>query len=126
MRDLVISSLLIALLFCSCRMRSSSSQPVSDSTVTAEMALEGVSNYCHDQYDWSVAKENPDMMYITMGDETESEFKVIFRSYTGAFVFFYVQKAGGNTRMAEYVPALDIEDEAGSFDLFDYLGKADK
>ncbi len=122
MRDLVISSLLIALLFCSCRMKTSDSKSFSGSTITAEMALEGVSNYCHDQYDWSIAEDNPDMMYIT-GDETESEYKVVFRSYTGAFVYFYVDKASGTTRMVEHVPALDIEDETGSFNLTDYITK---
>lgn len=123
MRNLVISSLLIALLFCSCRTRTSESESASGSAITAEMALEGVSNYCHDQYDWSVAEDNPSMMYVTMGDETKSEYKVVFRSYTGAFVYFYVDKASGSTRMVEYVPALDMEDEAGSFDLFDYIKK---
>ena len=27
------------------------------SEITAEMAFEGVSNYCHSAYDWSVANE---------------------------------------------------------------------
>ena len=87
------------------------------------MAYEGVNNYCHREYDWSVAKDNPSMMYVAMGDETETEYQVIFRSYTGAFVYFYVNKASGATRMVEHVPALDIEEEAGTIDLFDYLEK---
>lgn len=91
--------------------------------ITAEMAYEGVNNYCHREYDWSVAKDNPSMMYVAMGDETETEYQVIFRSYTGAFVYFYVNKASGATRMVEHVPALDIEEEAGTINLFDYLEK---
>ena len=89
--------------------------------ITADMAREGVSNYCHSNYDWSPAEDRPDMMYVTLGDETDSTFQVIFRSYTGAFVYFYVNKADGTTRMTEYVPALDIEEEAGTINLFDYL-----
>ena len=35
------------------------------------MAFEGVSNYCHSAYDWSVAKDNPDIMGVEMGEETD-------------------------------------------------------
>ena len=48
---------------------------------------------------------------------------MVFRSYTGAFVYFYVEKTSGTTRMEEYVPALDIKEEAGTIDIFDYLEK---
>ena len=89
--------------------------------ITPEMAYEGVNNYCHREYDWSVAEGNPSIMSVTMGEETESEYKVVFRSYTGAFVYFYVEKASGRTRMVEYEPRLDAENEAGTINLYDYL-----
>lgn len=62
-------------------------------------------------------------MYLKQGEETDSTYQVIFRSYTGAFVYFYVQKTDGVTKMVEHVPSLNIENEAGSFNLFDYLKK---
>ena len=68
------------------------------------MAYEGVSNYCHSTYDWRIAKENPSIMYVQMGEETDSAYQVVFRSYTGTFVNFYVDKTSGTTRMEEYVP----------------------
>ena len=92
-------------------------------TITDEMAYEGVNNYCHKEYDWSVAENNPDMMYVTMGEESDSTYQVVFRSYTGAFVHFYVDKTSGNTRMVEMVPSLNIEEETGTINLFDYLEK---
>ena len=92
--------------------------------ITAEMAFEGVSNYCHSTYDWSVAEDNPSIMYVEMGVETDSAYQVVFRSYTGAFVNFYVDKTSGQTRIVEYVPALNIKEEAGTIDLFDYLEKS--
>ena len=95
----------------------------SESKITAEMAYEGVNNYCHKEYDWSPAEENPSIMYVAMGDETESEYKVIFRSYTSSFVYFYVDKTSGTTRMVESVPSLNIENETGTINLFDYLEK---
>ncbi len=91
------------------------------SEITAEMAYEGVSNYCHSAYDWSVAEENPSIMYVQMGEETDSAYQVVFRSYTGAIVNFYVDKASGTTRMEEYVPTLDVRSDAGTIELFDYL-----
>ena len=94
--------------------------------ISKDMAYEGVSNYCHSEYDWSIAENNPDIMYLTMGEETESEYQVIFRSYTGSFVYFYVDKSSGTTRLTEYVPALDIEEEAGNINLYDYLESAEK
>ena len=87
------------------------------------MAYEGVSNYCHSTYDWSIAEDNPSIMGIEMGEESDSTYQVVFRSYTGALVYFYVNKASGTTRMEEYVPALDVKEEAGTIIIFDYLKK---
>ena len=92
-------------------------------TITEEMAYEGVNNYCHKEYDWSVAKDNPDIMFVQMGEETDSAYQVVFRSYTGAFVHFYVDKTSGTTKMVEKVPSLNVEEEAGTINLFDYLEK---
>ena len=89
--------------------------------ITAETAYEGVSNYCRETYDWSIAEENPDIMSLEMGEETETAYQVVFRSYTGAFVYFEVDKATGMTKLTESVPTLGIESDAGSIDLHEYL-----
>ena len=117
MKQIAFSFALILLLLCSCGSNTTKSE------ITAEMAYEGVSNYCHSAYDWSVAKDNPDIMYVQMGEETDSAYQVVFRSYTGAFVNFYVDKTSGTTRMEEYVPTLDVRNDAGSINLFDYIKK---
>ena len=92
-------------------------------TMTPQEAYEGVSNYCHSEYDWSPAENDSTTMYVAMGDETDAEYKVIFRSYTGAFVYFYVNKASGKARMVEHVPFLDIDNEVGTSNIRDYLKK---
>ena len=92
-------------------------------SITADMAYEGINNYCHKEYDWSVAKDYPEMMYVQMGEETETEYLVIFRSYTGALVHFYVNKTTGTTRIVEKVPSLNVEQDAGTINLLDYLEK---
>lgn len=120
MKQTALLFLLTTILLCSC---GSKSTKESQSKITAEMAYEGVSNYCHSEYDWSIAKENPGIMGVQMGEETDSAYQVVFRSYTGAFVNFYVDKATGTTRMEEYVPTLDVRNDAGTIELFDYLKK---
>ena len=138
MKYIIFPFVFIALLLCSCNnsktnqaqdsdmqieMQDSLSANPSVSKITAEMAYEGVNNYCHKEYDRSVAEDNPDMMYIQMGEETETEYQVVFRSYTGAFVYFYVDKTSGTTKMVEKVPNLGVEEESGTINLFDYLDK---
>jgi len=110
--------LLMSAVLSSCQMKD---ETASQNSRSAEMAFEGVNNYCHSEYDWDVAKDNPEIMYVEMGEETETEYQVVFRSYTGSFVYFYVNKSNGNTRLVEYVPTLDIEEDAGSINIYDYL-----
>ena len=121
MKRITLSFLFVVLFLCSCHNSKTSQMQSTD--ITAEMAYEGVNNYCHSEYAWSMAKDNPSIMNVEMGEETESEYQVVFRSYTGALVYFYVDKASGSTRMVEFVPTLNIESEAGTINLFDYLEK---
>lgn len=112
-----LSFVLIVSLLCSC------GSNARKNAITAEMAYQGISNYCHNEYDWSMAEENPSIMSLEMGEETDSTYQVVFRSYTGAWVYFHVDKTSGSTRMVERVPTLGIENEAGTIELFDYLEK---
>ena len=130
LKYIFFTALFVVLFLCSCHnnqtgVAQSSDVQMEDTlrTITEEMAFEGVNNYCHKEYDWSVAKDNPDIMYLQMGEETDSAYQVVFRSYTGAFVHFYVNKTSGATRMVERVPNLNVEEDAGTINLFDYLEK---
>ena len=113
MRYFVLLSAVMLLLLGGCRKKTD--------CISAGMAYEGVSNYCHSEFDWSPAQENPSIMYVALGDSTDTEYKVVFRSYTGALTYFHVDKATGSTRMVELVPALNIENDAGTINLRDYL-----
>ena len=130
MKYIVFTFIFVAMFICSCHNNKADVSPSSDvqtedtlRSITEEMAYEGVGNYCHSTYDWSIAKDNTNIMYIQMGEETDSAYQVVFRSYTGAFVHFYVDKTSGVTRMVEKVPSLNIEEDAGTINLFDYLEK---
>ena len=130
MKYIAFTFFFVALLLCSCNNNKVNDTQSTDvqtentlRTITEEMAYEGVNNYCHKEYDWSVAKDNPDIMFVQMGEETDSAYQVVFRSYTGAFVHFYVDKTSGTTKMVEKVPSLNVEEETGTINLFDYLDK---
>ena len=123
-----ISFALAALMLCSCKKADTSETP--ETKITAEMAFEGVNNYCHEEFDWTITEENPDIMYVTMGEETDSAYQVVFRSYTGSLIHFYVNKLTGKTRMVTKVPNLGVEEDDGEYqssngtiNLHDYLGK---
>ena len=88
MKYIVISSVLVAVLFCSCH------------------------------------RNKTDIAQSPGITETATEYKVIFRSYTGALVNFYVDKSSGKTRMVESVPALAVDSVTGTIDLLDYLDKS--
>jgi len=137
MKSIIFPFVFAALLFCSCHpsktdqaqdsdsqteMQDTPGANPSQSKITAEMAYEGVNNYCHKKYDWSVAADNPDIMYIQMGQETETEYQVVFRSYTGAFVYFYVDKTSGTTKMVEKGFG-EHQSPSETINLFDYLEK---
>ena len=91
--------------------------------VTRDMAYDGVNNYCHENYDWTVAENNPSIMYVEVGNETDTEYQIIFHSYTGALVYFYVNKNDGKTKVTEYVPTLNIKNDLESINIYDYLDK---
>ena len=61
MRRIVFVSAIIMLLLGGCRKSKTDG-------ISARMALEGVSNYCHSEFDWSAAQENPSIMYVAMAD----------------------------------------------------------
>lgn len=59
MKYIAYTFVFVALFLCSCRNNVAQSSDVQTedtlSTITAVMAYEGVNNYCHSAYDWSVA-----------------------------------------------------------------------
>ena len=61
------------------------------------------------------------LLFCSCGSNTTKSEITAEMAY--AFVNFYVDKASGTTRMEEYVPTLDVRNDAGTIELFDYLKK---
>ena len=68
MKYIAFTFAFVALILCSCNNKVNDTQSTDVQTedtlktITEDMAYEGINNYCHSAYDWSVAKDNPDYL----------------------------------------------------------------
>ncbi len=101
--------------------RDAEGMPVED-----ELALSIIQNYCLTQ--------NPDLQEIVDAGEyqtyweiessDEQQVVILFRSYTGALVRYYIDRATGDTYVTEFVPGITAEEQRTeeSFNLWDQVG----
>ena len=93
--------------------------------VTDEQAVTAIREYCHvnnpDLEDIENAGEYP--VYWDVESATDQEIVVLFRSYTGAQIRYYIDRISGNTYVTEYVPGITDEEERTDeeFSVWDYL-----
>lgn len=93
--------------------------------LTDEEALAAIRNYCclaNPSLEEIVnAGEYPAYWEIASGDE--EEVVVLYRSYTGALVRYYIGRATGNTTVTEFVPGITAEEQPTdeNFNARDYL-----
>ena len=93
--------------------------------ITDEMALDAIETRC--------VLENPDLtnmmaednytFYWEVVSSTDSQVVVLYRSYTGAEIRYYIDRATGNTTVTELVPGIIDEEQATdeTFNARDYL-----
>ena len=94
--------------------------------LTDELALSVIKSYC--------LGENPDLESIVNAGEyqvsweiessDEQQIVVLFRSYTGALIRYYIDRSNGDTSVTEYVPGVTPEEQRTeeSFNLWDQVG----
>ena len=94
-------------------------------TLTDEQALSAIRNYC--------CINNPDLQgivndgdypaYWEIASSTDSQVAVLFRSYTGAQIRYYIDRLSGDTYVTEFVPGITPEEEPSneSLNAWDYL-----
>ncbi len=96
-----------------------------EGTISDEQALSAIESYCY--------AENPDLegivnageytVYWEIASSDGQEIVVLFRSYTGAQIRYYIDRASGETYVTEFVPGIFSEEERTdeSFNVRDYL-----
>ncbi len=94
--------------------------------VEDELALSIIRNHC--------LSENPDLQQIVDAGEYPVSWEIessdgqqvviLFRSYTGALVRYYIDRATGDTYVTEFVPGITAEEQrtGESFKLWDQVG----
>ena len=97
-----------------------------DGRLSDEDVYSAIVNYCHDNYpdlDKIIADgEYP--LYWEIESTSDKETVILFRSYTGAQVRYYVDPYSGDTYVTEYVPGItpDEEKSEDSLNVRYYLG----
>ncbi len=90
--------------------------------ITQDQAMDAVLNYFKADFpDYEIDSEHGEYWEVVPGDN--GEIKVIHKYYTGAFNFYYVDPATGETYVTELVPGIiDEEQKTGeTFNVNDYL-----
>ena len=84
----------------------------SESMLSDEQALKAIRNYCiavnPDLESLADTEEFP--TYWELASSDEHEVVVLFRSYTGALVRYYIDRSTGDTYVTEFVPGITPEE----------------
>lgn len=103
---------------------SAAEQPAAES-ITDEQALNAIQKYCYsvnpDLEDIVNAGEYP--VYWDVASSDENEIVIMYRSYTAAQNFYYIDRNTGDTYVTEYVPGIMEEEQRTdeSFNVKDYM-----
>ncbi|MCR5331558.1 MAG: hypothetical protein K6E62_10305 [Lachnospiraceae bacterium] len=73
-----------------------------EGSVTAEMALQAVSNYLNDTHPELAEKLATGEYNTAIGVTEENGIQVWVRSYTGAYLYYYVDKTSGDVQATEW------------------------
>lgn len=91
--------------------------------ITEEQAREAIQNYCCANNPSLKDNEEEFPTYWEVVSSSETEIVVLFRSYTGAQVRYYVDPTTGETYVTEFVPGITEEEERTdeSFNVKDFM-----
>ena len=83
-------------------------EPVSD-----DQAITAIKNYCHmiNPDLENIEKEGEYPVYWEVVSSDENEIVVLFRSYTGAQIRYYIDPVSGDAYVTEFVPGITSEEE---------------
>lgn len=90
-----------------------------------DQTLAAIERFCREQNpDLNNMSQDEYSFYWELTSETEQEYVVTYRSYTGSFTYFHVNKATGEVTTMEYVPGITDGEVPGAeeFQIWDYIG----
>ena len=94
-------------------------------TLTEGQALSAIKNYCYiNNPDLKAMEESEEYtIYWDVSTNEEKEIVVLFRSYTGAEIRYYINPSSGDTYVTEFVSGIIDEEKKTdeSFDARQYL-----
>ncbi len=97
--------------------------------ISDEQAIAAIRNYSHISYPdlADIEKSGEYPVYWEIASSNDKEIVVLFRSYTGAQVRYYINPVSGDTYVTEFVPGITQEEERTeeSFNVKDYISKND-
>lgn len=103
-------------------------QEISNSQSSKELdrdqTLAAIERFCREQNpDLNNMSQDEYFFYWELTSETEQEYVVTYRSYTGSFTYFHVNKATGEVTTMEYVPGITDGEVPGAeeFQIWDYI-----
>ena len=92
--------------------------------ITDEQALSAIRNYCYANNPEleSIEEDGEYPVYWEIASSDENEIVVLFRSYTGAEIRYYIDPVSGETYVTEFVSGITDEEERTdeSFNVKDY------
>ncbi len=97
-----------------------------EGTLSDEQALSAIKEYCiagnPDLEKIANAGEYP--VYWDISSSDEREIVVLFRSYTGAMIRYYIDRATGDAYVTEFVPGITPQEERTdeSLNVWEYVG----
>lgn len=98
---------------------------IKDSGLTSYMACKAVEKYCREQNpSLNDMDPNEHVFYWNIEGETNSEYTILFRSYTGSMSYFYIDVNTGDVTLVEEPPSDSIDDVQtyeNAFNIWDYI-----
>ena len=100
-------------------------EDVQTERITDDQAMTAIKNYCHKTSPdlENIEKEGEYPVYWEVISSDENEIVILFRSYTGAQIRYYIDPVLGDTYVTEFVPQITNEEEKTDeeFNIRDYL-----
>ena len=126
------AGLILSLTACNHTAKNPETTPVTETTaemaqasLTNEQALNAITNYLYKEYGQD--KPSGDAPSYWNVDETQTDDKMVvvdWRSYTAAHVYFYIDRASGETYVMESEPGKEEKVKTDTkFNARDYLNK---